>query len=215
LSRGAAAKNIKPSKLELVLSEGQTKKALRKADRKLWTQSALNIWTQPGDEAKKLGELDAGTKVLITGRTLFGREEVVLDGKSRWVTTGYLSTEEPFTLGGDCTNGTSVDSGVSENIVNVHAAVCAEFPEISVYGALRGGGGDHSIGRAVDIMVSGDRGWQVAEFVRKYYAELGVNYVIYARNIWSVERSGEGWRPMEDRGSVTANHEDHVHVSTY
>jgi hypothetical protein len=139
----------------------------------------------------------------------------VLDGEARWVTTGYLSAEEPFALGGECTNGTSVPSGVSENVAKVHAAVCAEFPEISVYGTLRGGGGDHSIGRAVDIMVSGERGWQVAEFVREYYAELGVSYVIYAQNIWSVERGGEGWRPMEDRGSTTANHYDHVHVSTY
>ena len=76
----------------------------------------------------------------------------------------------------------------------MHEAVCAEFPEITTYGALRGGGGDHGSGRAVDIMVSGERGWQVAEFVRKYYSELGVSYVIYSQRIWSVERCGEGWR---------------------
>ncbi|MDQ1640746.1 MAG: hypothetical protein QOJ90_97, partial [Actinomycetota bacterium] len=28
-------------------------------------------------------------------------------------------------------------------------------------------------------------------------------------------RSSEGWRPMADRGSTTANHYDHVHVSVY
>jgi hypothetical protein len=162
-----------------------------------------------------VGELEAGTRVLVTGRSVFGRDEVVIRGKARWVTTGYLSTEEPFTLGGDCTNGTSVPSGVSPNVEAVHAAVCAEFPEITVYGTFRGGGGDHSTGQAVDIMVSGDRGWEVAEFVREYYDELGVSYIIYAQNIWSVERSSEGWRPMEDRGSTTANHYDHVHVSTY
>ena len=93
--------------------------------------------------------------------------------------------------------------------------MCAAFPEISTYGTLRGGGGDHGSGRAVDIMVSGDRGWQVADFVRKYYSELGVSYVIYAQNIWSVERGGEGWRGMSSRGSATANHYDHVHVSTF
>jgi hypothetical protein len=27
-------------------------------------------------------------------------------------------------------------------------------------------------------------------------------------------RASEGWRYMEDRGSTTANHYDHVHVST-
>jgi hypothetical protein len=208
------AEDRKPSQLELLLSEGQTKKAIKSADERLWTQAPLNIWTKPGDEGKQVGVIDAGRKLLVTGRALFGREEVVVEGESRWVTTGYLSTEEPSTLGGDCTNGTSVPSGVSENIVKVHEAVCAEFPEITTYGTFRDDG-EHSQGLAVDIMVSGDRGWQVAEFVRKYYAELGVNYVIYSQNIWSVERSGEGWRPMEDRGSTTANHYDHVHVTTY
>jgi hypothetical protein len=30
-----------------------------------------------------------------------------------------------------------------------------------------------------------------------------------------VQRSSEGWRWMEDRGSTTANHYDHVHVTVY
>jgi hypothetical protein len=213
-SSGRGSVEKKPTKLELVLSEGQTKKAIRGADRKLWTQAPLDIWTKPGEDAKQRGVLDEGIKVLVTGRSLFGREEVVLDGESRWVTAGYLSTEEPFALGGDCTNGSSVPSGVSPNIVAVHEAVCSEFPDITSYGTFRSDG-EHSQGLAIDIMVSGERGWEVAEFVRDYYSELGVSYIIYSQNIWSVERSGEGWRPMEDRGSSTANHYDHVHVTTY
>jgi hypothetical protein len=152
--------------------------------------------------------------VLVTGRALYERVEIVIDGESRWVTAGYLSTEKPFTLGGDCTNGSTVESGVSPNIVKVHEAVCAEFPDITVYGTFRGDG-EHAQGLAVDIMVSGEEGYQVAEFVRKYYQELGVNYIIYSQRIWSVERSSEGWRAMSDRGSTTANHYDHVHVTTY
>jgi hypothetical protein len=27
--------------------------------------------------------------------------------------------------------------------------------------------------------------------------------------------AGGGWRPMDDRGSSTANHMDHVHVTTF
>ena len=64
-------------------------------------------------------------------------------------------------------------------------------------------------------MVSGDRGWQVANFVRENYVALGVSYVIYSQSIWSVERGGEGWRGMSSRGSATANHYDHVHVSVF
>jgi hypothetical protein len=146
---------------------------------------------------------------------MWGRVEVVLGGKSRWVTSGYLTDEEPPTLGGPCTNGTSVAGGVSSSIVAVHRAVCANFPEISVYGTLRGGGGDHPLGKAVDIMVSGERGWQVARFLRENYSALGISYIIYSQSIWSVERSGEGWRGMSSRGSATANHYDHVHVSVF
>jgi hypothetical protein len=197
------------------MSKAAIRAAIKKADTRLWTTDVLNVWDEPGEKAEKLGELDAGKKVLVTGREMWGRDEIVLGGKSRWVTSGYLSDEKPPTLGGECTNGSSIDSGVSSSIVAIHRAVCANFPEITVYGTLRGGGGDHGTGRAVDIMVSGERGWQVANFVRENYAALGVSYVIYSQSIWSVERAGEGWRGMSNRGSATANHYDHVHVSVF
>lgn len=194
-----------------------TLRAIRNADQRLWTTAPLNLWDSPDKKAKLLGEIDAGKRVLVTGRRERGRAEIVLNNKARWVTQEYLSKEKPetFALGRPCTNGTSVPSGVAPSIAEIHQAVCANFPEISVYGTFRGGGGDHPLGKAVDIMVSGDRGWQVAEFVRAHYAEFGVSYVIYSQRIWSVERGGEGWRPMSDRGSATANHYDHVHVSVY
>ena len=37
--------------------------------------------------------------------------------------------------------------------------------------------------------------------------------VIWAQHIWTPVRSSEGWRSMPDRGSPTANHYDHVHIS--
>jgi hypothetical protein len=86
---------------------------------------------------------------------------------------------------------------------------------VSSYGGLRGGGGNHGSGRALDIMVSGGTGDQVAAFVRANASALGVSEVIWSQRIWTVQRSGEGWRWMSDRGSATANHYDHVHVSTY
>lgn len=114
---------------------------------------------------------------------------------------------------GACTNGSSV-SGVNAYGEAVHRAVCAKFPSITNYGGYRPGGGNHSLGRAVDIMVSGSLGWQVAKYVRANARALGVTEVIYARNIWTTQRSAEGWRWMADRGSRTANHYDHVHVTT-
>ena len=185
---------------------------------KRWSTADLNLWSASDKGASNLGILDSGEKVLITGRTADGRSEIVVKGAARWVTSDYLSDEKPEEgpagLGGSCTNGTSVPSGVSPNIVKVHEAVCAAFPDITTYGTFRGDG-EHSQGLAVDIMVSGARGYEVRDFVRAHYAELGVNYIIYSQHIWSVDRGGEGWRSMSDRGSTTANHYDHVHVTTY
>ena len=64
-------------------------------------------------------------------------------------------------------------------------------------------------------MVSGATGWAIADFLRANYGSFGIEYIIYSQKIWSVERGGEGWRGMSDRGSVTANHYDHVHVTVY
>lgn len=207
------------SAVDRMLRASATEKAVRNADTKRWTTTALNLWTTPEEgSAEKVGVLKSGKKVLVTGRTALDRVEVVVDGDSRWVTAGYLAEEKPepepedIGLGGACTNGTSVDG--QPNIIAVHEAVCAAFPEITSYGTYRGDG-EHAQGLAIDIMISGSTGWDVAEFVRAHYQELGVNYIIYSQQIWSVDRASEGWRPMEDRGSVTANHYDHVHVTTY
>lgn len=226
VSRSSDRIERKPTKAEVVTAPASVRRAVSAADTKLWTTTTLNLWTAPGDQATKVGVLDELTKVLVTGRSLFGREEVVVDGTARWVSRGYLVAEKPEVetaeetaaakpaVGGTCTNGTSVSAGVSPNVAAVHQAVCAAFPQITSYGDFRSDG-EHSQGIALDIMVSGDLGWEIAEFLRANYAELGISYLIYAQQIWSVERAGEGWRGMSDRGSVTANHYDHVHVTTY
>ena len=205
-------------KVDMMLTAAATRKAIRNADTRLWTTAPLNLWTTPDDSARKVGVVKAGQKVLVTGREAAERVEIVVDGSSRWVTSGYLSDEKPdpdpadIELGGACTNGSSVSG--QPNVLAVHEAVCAAFPELTSYGTYRSDG-EHAQGIAIDIMVSGSLGWEVAEFVRAHYAELGVNYIIYSQKIWSVDRAGEGWRYMSDRGSVTANHYDHVHVTTY
>lgn len=210
----AARREIKATRREIKA----TRVAVREADTRLWTTEDLNVWSESGASARRLGVVDSGKKVLVTGRKRDGRAEIVLGGEARWVSTDYLDDEKPVpgvqAIGGTCTNGTSVPSGVSPNIVKVHQAVCAAFPQISSYGTFRSDG-EHSQGLAIDIMVGGSLGWEIAELIRANYQELGVSYLIYSQRIWSVERSGEGWRGMSDRGSTTANHYDHVHVTTY
>ena len=66
---------------------------------------------------------------------------------------------------------------------------------------------------AADFMVYADgaKGDAVAQFVIDNAARFNVDYVIWEQRIHMI--GGSGWTPMEDRGSPTANHMDHVHVS--
>lgn len=110
--------------------------------------------------------------------------------------------------------------------VKPHVQAAAEFLG-SMFGITDIGGyrpGDtfdtegHPAGLALDIMVpvnaaGREKGQALASYVQQHQGELGVKYQMWQRQIWSVQRADEGWRNVSDRGSVSANHEDHVHVS--
>lgn len=112
-----------------------------------------------------------------------------------------------------CSVSSSIESGLTPNGVAVYRAVCAEFPEVKSYGGRRSDpGSDHNSGNAVDIMISDSTGDRITEYLIANKDRLNVKYVIWQQKIYA---SYTGWsgRPMEDRGSATANHYDHVHVS--
>lgn len=69
--------------------------------------------------------------------------------------------------------------------------------------------------RAADIMTtSGDAlATNLAALLNVHPAMGPGAYVIWRQRIISADRKAEGWRSMPDRGSATANHMDHVHVS--
>lgn len=73
--------------------------------------------------------------------------------------------------------------------------------------------GEHRFGRACDFMTGTAQGNQIAGYVQANAARLHVLYIIWRQHVWSPARAAEGWRLMNDRGSPTANHMDHVHVS--
>jgi hypothetical protein len=197
----------------------------KKVDDSMWTTEVLNLWAGPSEKSDKLGVVGALKQIVVTGREQAGRTQVVLDGQSRWVTSDYLVEQKPKpepaepaepagpSLGGACANGSSIDAGHAA-LYDIHDVVCANWPQITSYGTWRGDG-EHGQGRAIDIMTTGETGWAVANFLRANYSALGIEYIIFSQNIWSVERAGEGWRGMSDRGSTTANHYDHVHVTVY
>jgi hypothetical protein len=115
-----------------------------------------------------------------------------------------------------CASGSAVEAGLTKDAIRVHRAVCALFSGVTGWGGRTGSGGEHSTGQALDIMIPNSSvGQAIANYVRANYKALGVSEVIWAQHIWTVQRSSEGWRAMSDRGSITANHYDHVHVTVY
>ena len=76
----------------------------------------------------------------------------------------------------------------------------------------------HPAGLALDMMIddipdgkaTGDR---LAKYLQDNAEALGVDYIIWYQRVWVSSRAEQGWRLMEDRGSITQNHMDHVHVN--
>lgn len=76
----------------------------------------------------------------------------------------------------------------------------------------------HPAGLALDFMTNdidngSTVGWELAHYAQDHADELAVSYIIFEQKIWNPNRADEGWRAMEDRGSPTQNHMDHVHIS--
>ena len=110
----------------------------------------------------------------------------------------------------DCGISTSGLGGVQPHVRAAAQFLGCRFGEPTMYGvAGRAGTSDHPSGRAVDFMVDPATGDRLAACALKNRATLGITYVIWQQRI----NFGSGWQPMEDRGGVTANHFDHVHVS--
>lgn len=115
-----------------------------------------------------------------------------------------------------CSNGSSVPATVDLSVQAIHRDVCRLFPDVVTYGTFRGYCTytcDHHDGIAVDIMVSGDRGWEVAHYLEENYERYNINNMIYSQKIWATYQ--QYWKVMGDRGSITANHYDHVHISVH
>jgi uncharacterized protein YraI len=197
-----------------------------------YTTTAVNVRTQPSADAGLVTVLAAGTKVSVTSGDKSGWTSVLLSGKGRWLHSRYLSTKKPVprttstsslsstSAGGisaaPCPSGSAVESGLTRDAIRVHRAVCHRYPQVTTFYGVRAGDGYHATGQAIDCMISNSTvGWDIARWVRANAHALGVSEVIYSQHIWTVQRSSEGWRLMADRGSPTANHYDHVHVSVY
>lgn len=176
----------------------------------MFATTTLPVLADSDAKSPELATVKYGDTVDVTGETAGDFTQIMHKGAPRWVATADVSTEEPLGTA-PCAFGS--EGGLQPDTVKVHRAVCAKFPQITRYGGVSGRG-EHATGQALDIMASSDVGTQIANFLMENRAELGVEYIIWRQRIWRPSTSGS-WRGMSDRGGATANHYDHVHVTTY
>ena len=208
-----------------------------------YATTALDIRTASGSSSRTVGEVTTGTALSITGVTANGRSQIVYRGQTRWVTSKWLSANKPGTTkpaaskktksGKTSTpsspgNWNKLMAGGSEGLSGLRPSakglvnnVLQNFPQINTIYGVRPHDPypDHPSGHAIDLMLPNYKsnealGWKMAKYYQAHASELGVSYIIFHQQIWSVARDSEGWRHMEDRGGDTANHMDHVHITT-
>ena len=113
----------------------------------------------------------------------------------------------------------SENAGLQPQTAAFKEEIANLFGITSFSGYRPGDSGNHGKGLAIDFMVpvSSALGDRIAEYAVQNMASRGINYIIWKQRFYAPYDSKYGpaytWNPMPDRGSVTENHYDHVHVS--
>ena len=165
---------------------------LKDATRGTATIVSLDVPWEPGDTVSAVAEAPVV-------------EPVVEDATASDATASRSATVAPAGVG---------QCGVGDTWPNqVRSMITTQFGITNIGGYRPGDPGDHGSGLALDVMVLGNSslGDSVAAWAVANMGSLNVSYVIWQQRI----NMGGGWSGMEDRGSITANHYDHVHISLH
>ena len=194
-----------------------------------YAQSGLVVRARPSEDATELGRLKSGDKVAVTDKVTDGFRQVAYDGKIGYVVNSKLGNEKPVApsagagggsgsaekyTGSSSYSGPTV-LGLKPKAMVVYNAVTARWSFKSIGGYRASSLSNHQLGGAIDFMLTpgtdSAKGWAIANFVTANAAEFGIDHVIFEQKIWTPRNPT--WRAMANRGSITANHYDHVHVS--
>jgi len=166
----------------------------------------------------QIATLAAAEAVRTTGTVKGAFTQIIWDGATKWVATISLSTTKPSADGfGDL--GSSSLNKLEPNGKAAVIALRAAFPQIkTIYGwrASSAYSSDHPNGRATDNMIPDYKknkalGDAVAAWAIAHGKELHITYLIWRQQSYTISRGT--WKKMADRGSDTANHMNHVHIS--
>lgn len=158
------------------------------------------------EEAKEVSSNDATTAV-----STYQPEE------KKTVATTYAAPAAPDYAG--LAVAKSENAGLQPQTAAFKEEIANLFGITSFSGYRPGDSGDHGKGLGIDFMVpeSSELGDKVAEYAIQNMASREISYIIWKQRFYAPFDSKYGpantWNPMPDRGSVTENHYDHVHVS--
>ncbi|HEM2740516.1 TPA: LysM peptidoglycan-binding domain-containing protein [Streptococcus suis] len=130
-----------------------------------------------------------------------------------------VETPQVTALSTTTTSTSAYDVGLQPQVAAFRAEVANAFGITSFSGYRPGDSGDHGKGLAIDFMVpqSSALGDQVAEYAIANMGAKNISYIIWKQRFYAPYASIYGpaytWNLMPDRGSITENHYDHVHVS--
>ena len=137
--------------------------------------------------------------------------------KNQTVSTAYSAPAAPDYAG--IAAAKSENAGLKPQTAAFKEEIANLFGITSFSGYRPGDSGDHGKGLAIDFMVpeSSELGDKIAEYAIQNMGSRGISYIIWKQRFYAPFDSKYGpantWNPMSDRGSVTENHYDHVHVS--
>lgn len=178
------------------------------------TTSGLAVKSSASASASTLATLSSGMKIAITDATKDAYSQMVWNGALAWVATASLSVTKPVTdLGSSSLN--KLEPNGKAAVLEVRA----NFPQITtIYGwrSSSAYSSDHPNGRAIDIMIPSYKsnkalGDEIAQYFIDNGKRLHVTYILWRQRSYTLSRGS--WKAMEDRGSDTQNHMNHVHVS--
>ena len=192
----------------------------RNNGRRIQNLQALTAKAAQSNETakKKLGEVKKEIEDLEGQRT---RVKKLLAKYKPEVTKTAVGSGRPDGASG--TKSPIAGNSMTARMRTVLVEIDGKFGPFPTIGCARPGDPqDHGSGTACDFMESTGgtmpsasaqaHGDSVAQYVIDNASRLGIKYVIWKQRIYDMRGSG-GWRQMEDRGSITQNHFDHVHVS--
>lgn len=163
--------------------------------------------TATSSEAKEVASSNGATAAVST----YQPEE------TKTISTTYEAPAAPDYAG--LAVAKSENAGLQPQTAAFKEEIANLFGITSFSGYRPGDSGDHGKGLAIDFMVpeSSELGDKIAEYAIQNMASRGISYIIWKQRFYAPFDSKYGpantWNPMPDRGSVTENHYDHVHVS--